>query len=211
MTQYRELGSPFSNSQLSVSLSTRVDTRYRARQASLATLAGSICDWLHANPGHCIVYFPSYAYMAQVLELIAGDLAGRDVRVQAREMRELEKQELLSALRSQRDIAAFCILGGVFGEGVDLPGDALRSVVIVGVGLPQFNRRQEALRDYYEARYGEGFSYAYQYPGMQKVAQAMGRVIRSESDRGAALLIDSRFGQPGYRSLLPDAWDYREV
>ncbi|MDJ0879592.1 MAG: helicase C-terminal domain-containing protein, partial [Halieaceae bacterium] len=121
---------------------------------------------------------------------------------------EAERHELLDTLTHERNVAAFCILGGVFGEGIDLPGDALASVVIVGTGLPQFNREREVLRDYYQAKRGQGFQYAYLYPGMQRVSQALGRVIRTETDTGSALLIDPRYRDPEYRELLPSQWDY---
>ena len=91
---------------------------------------------------------------------------------------------------------------------IDLPGDALSSVAIVGVGLPQFNRLQEARSDYYARNRGRGFEYAYLYPGMQKVSQALGRVIRGETDRGRALLLDTRYAEPAWRELLPAWWSY---
>ena len=97
-------------------------------------------------------------------------------------------------------------MGGIFSEGIDFYGDRLVGAVIVGVGLPKVNRRQELLREYYEKERGDGFSFAYRFPGMNKVMQAAGRVIRSETDRGAVLLIDSRFSQQSYRSLFPAHW-----
>ena len=100
-------------------------------------------------------------------------------------------------------------MGGVFAEGIDLPGRALDGVVIVGVGLPQVGLFQETLRSYYEERFGHGFRYAYQIPGMQKVAQAVGRVIRTESDRGVAILLDERYRQGDYRALLPPFWQVK--
>ena len=106
---------------------------------------------------------------------------------------------------------AFCILGGVFGEGIDLPGEALCSVIIVGVGLPQFNRDTQTLQAYYEARGGQGFEHAFLFPGMQKVNQALGRVIRGMEDKGSALLIDQRYGWPDYRNLLPRWWEYQDL
>ena len=118
---------------------------------------------------------------------------------------------MLHLLEERRDVAAFCILGGVFGEGVDLPGERLASVVVVGVGLPQVNRDRELLRQWYQQQRGSGFEYAYLYPGMQKVAQALGRVVRSSSDRGAALLLDRRYAQRDYRELLPPWWQYLEA
>jgi len=103
---------------------------------------------------------------------------------------------------------ALCILGGVFGEGIDLPGEQLCSVVVVGVGMPQVNRDTRQLQDWYQQRCGAGFEYVFLYPGMQKVDQALGRVVRRMEDRGRALLIDPRYRQRQYRELLPPWWDY---
>ena len=100
------------------------------------------------------------------------------------------------------------MLGGVFGEGVDLVGSRLIGCAIVGVGLPQVNPRQEMLRRYFDEKEGSGFDYAYRFPGMNKVLQAAGRVIRTESDRGVVLLMDDRFAQDGYRRLFPHHWSH---
>ena len=99
------------------------------------------------------------------------------------------------------------MLGGVFGEGVDLAGTRLIGAAIVGPGLPQVGPRQDQLRDYFERTRGSGFDYAYRYPGMNKVLQAAGRVIRTPQDRGVVLLIDDRFAAPDYRRLMPPHWD----
>lgn len=207
---FRSLPSPFSPGQFRVELNTRLDTRYRARQASAPAVAAAIADWLADNPGNCIVYFSAYSYMREVLSLVEPSLGSRTLCVQQREWPESERQALLDTLRDGRNVVAFCILGGIFGEGIDLPGEALSSVVIVGTGLPQFNRQREVLRDYYQAKLGQGFQYAYLYPGLQRVSQALGRVIRRESDTGSALLIDPRYGEPAYRELLPPWWEYRQ-
>jgi DNA excision repair protein ERCC-2 len=206
----RCLDSPFAPEQLQVLVDGSVDTRFRQRAASLPSLVSAIRGWLDQQDGNCIVYFPSYRYMADCLEQLGELPGGRRLWQQGREQDDAQRAELLQQLRSRCDLAAFCILGGVFGEGVDLPGDQLSSVVIVGVGLPQFNADTEAQRDYFQARYGDGFAYAYLYPGMQKVAQALGRVVRTEQDRGTALLLDSRYRERRYRALLPPAWAYRE-
>ena len=105
-------------------------------------------------------------------------------------------------------LVGFCVLGGVFGEGIDLAGTALIGCVVVGVGLPQISPEQDALRDYYQAARGSGFAYAYQFPGMNKVLQAAGRVIRTKEDRGVVLLIDSRYTRAEYRCLMPPHWGH---
>jgi DNA excision repair protein ERCC-2 len=206
---YLALPSPFAPEQYRVTVNTAIDTRFQAREHSLPALAEVIRDWLAEVPGNCIVYFPAYQYMADVLALLGENLVQRQVFVQEREQDDASRARLLSELRERRDVAAFCILGGVFGEGIDLPGEDLSSVVIVGVGLPQVNRETRSLRDYYQAGTGQGFAQAYLYPGMQKVNQALGRVIRCSGDRGRALLIDRRYREPEYRELLPPWWDYR--
>lgn len=108
-------------------------------------------------------------------------------------------------------LLGFAVMGGVFGEGVDLTGDRLIGVGIVGPGLPQVRPRQEQLRDYFEQTRGSGFDYAYRYPGMNKVLQAAGRVIRTPRDKGVVLLIDNRFAMPDYRRLMPPHWSHLKM
>ena len=105
-----------------------------------------------------------------------------------------------------RTLLGFCIMGGIFSEGIDLMGDRLIGAVIVGTGLPQLGTEREILRDYYDSRGENGFDYAYRYPGMNKVLQAAGRVIRTREDVGAILLLDDRFGSVEYQSLFPVEW-----
>jgi DNA excision repair protein ERCC-2 len=208
---YRRQDSPFESSQLQVSLATGIDTRYRQRGRSLAPLAALILDWLERQTGNCIVYFPSYRYLTDCLGLLQSIglcALPRTLWEQRRDQADAGRDELLALLDERRDVAAFCILGGVFGEGVDLPGARLTSVVVVGVGLPQFNRDNEQVRAYHQRHLGRGFEYAYLYPGLQKVDQALGRVIRRPEDRGRALLIDSRYAESSYRELLPAWWQY---
>lgn len=209
---FRREASPFSEGQLEVFLATGVDTRFKHRQRSLRLLATTVMAWLRQERGNSIVYFPSYRYLQDCLALmLTMDL--EDFRpclwVQEREQADAGRDRLLQLLKERRDVAALCILGGIFGEGIDLPGEQLTSVVIVGVGLPQFNRDTEQLRTWFQQQHGAGFEYAYLYPGMQKVDQALGRVIRGARDQGRALLIDSRYGDRQYRDLLPPWWSYR--
>jgi DNA excision repair protein ERCC-2 len=203
--------SPFAQEQLQVYLASGVDTRYRQRDASLPDLVRLLRQWLQQEPGNCIIYFPSYRYMQDCLRALpAPDLGAleRTLWVQQQEQDDSAREQLLQLLAQNRDVVAFCILGGVFGEGIDLPGEQLCSVVVVGVGMPQVNRDTRQLQTWYQQRYGAGFEYAFLYPGMQKVDQALGRVVRRMEDRGRALLIDPRYRERQYRDLLPPWWDY---
>lgn len=200
--------SPFDPGQLQVEVATHVDTRFRRRQESLPSLAALLRDWLQRVPGNCLLYFPSYRYLEDCLGAL-GNPPGRHLAIQRPGEGDNGREAFLELMETRRDVAAFCVLGGAFGEGIDLPGERLTSVVVVGVGLPQVNRDSLAQQDFYQRKYGSGFTYAFQYPGMQKVSQALGRVIRSTQDRGCALLVDSRYRQPDYRQLLPPWWQYR--
>jgi DNA excision repair protein ERCC-2 len=203
--------SPFGREQLQVFLASDVDTRFRQRDASMPGLAQLLRQWLQQESGNCIVYFPSYRYMQDCLQTLEAPVQvplARSVWVQQQEQDDRAREQLLQLLAQRRDVVAFCILGGVFGEGIDLPGEQLCSVVVVGVGMPQVNRDTRQLQAWYQQRYGAGFEYAFLYPGMQKVDQALGRVVRRMQDRGRALLIDPRYRERQYRELLPPWWDY---
>ncbi|MDZ7783163.1 MAG: helicase C-terminal domain-containing protein [Halioglobus sp.] len=202
--------SPFQPHQLRVRLATGLDTRYRQREATLPALVDLLRHWLADNPGNCIVYFPAYRYLEDCLALLEREPLERTLWVQRREDDADRREQLLAQLRERRDLAAFCILGGVFGEGIDLPGEQLTSVVVVGLGMPQVNHHTRELQQWYERATAAGFDYTFVYPGMQKVAQALGRVVRCIGDSGSALLIDPRYGQSGYRALLPPWWEYRD-
>ena len=204
--------SPFAREQLRVSLATDIDTRYARRNDTLADLTQLLHRWVEVTPGNCIVYFPSYQYLQDALaglQSTEGGLNAREIWVQTRRQDEQERDQLLQLLAQREDVVAFCILGGVFGEGIDLPGKLLSSVVIVGIGMPQVNRDTRQLQAWYQQRYAAGFEYAFLYPGMQKVDQALGRVVRRLEDTGRALLIDPRYRQRQYRELLPAWWDYQ--
>ena len=123
-------------------------------------------------------------------------------------MNEEKREAFLAEFSAEREktLIAFCVMGGIFGEGIDLKKEQLIGAVIVGTGLPQISNEREILMDYYEKRMGEGFDYAYRYPGMNKVLQAAGRVIRTEKDRGVIALLDERFNYSQYRKLFPREW-----
>ena len=196
--------SPFPRENLLV-LQRDVNTRYKHREAASDEVCEAIETMARVRPGRYIAFFPSFRYMRRVAE----DL---DIPFQMQEpsMTDEARQAFLAPyVAGGKPVLSLCVLGGIFAEGIDLPGEALDGVIIVGVGLPQVNLFQETLRDYYERTLGDGFRYAYMIPGIQKVAQAVGRVIRTETDRGAALLLDDRYQQAAYRRLCPAHWDIR--
>lgn len=185
----------------------RVNTRYAAREETAAEVAGAIRALFTAKAGKYIAFFPSFKY----LSVVAEHLTDLPLLPQTQGMDEAARDAFLAQFdEGPSAVLGLCVMGGVFSEGVDLPGDRLHGVMLVGVGLPQVNIFQETLRDYYEQRFSQGFRYAYQIPGMHKILQAAGRVIRSETDRGAALLIDDRYFQRAYENLCPPHWRFHE-
>ena len=143
-----------------------------------------------------------------LVETFSSDCPDSEVIIQRPGMSELEREEFLNrfGMENHRSLLGFAVMGGIFGEGIDLVGERLSGAVVVGVGLPGISLEKELIRDYFAATHNAGFEYAYQYPGINRVLQAAGRVIRTETDRGVVLLIDQRYGTYRYRSLLPTEW-----
>ncbi len=198
-----DLPSPFPPEHLLV-LGLPVNTRYVARDDTAQQVAEAIRALFLAHPGKYIVYFPSYAYLQLVLALLSEQWPELQLLPQTGGMGDTQREAYLAHFtRDDAPLLGLCVLGGVFSEGIDLPGHALIGVCVVGVGLPQVNREQEALAEHFDAMFADGFGYAYRYPGMHKVLQAAGRVIRSETDRGVVLLLDDRYFQGAYARLLP--------
>lgn len=169
---------------------------------------------LRAKKGNYLIFFPSYRFMEDVYEqFLAVNEQEADCMMQSGNMNEADREEFIQEFSNPRgkSLAAFCVLGGIFSEGIDLKEDLLIGVLIVGTGLPQICNQREILREYYQEENGQGFDYAYQYPGMNKVLQAAGRVIRTASDRGIIGLLDDRFLRSDYRQLFPREWSQYEV
>ena len=166
-----------------------------------------IYETVSRKNGNYICYFPSYAYMEDVYALFSETHPEICTKKQLRAMPEAERAEFLSVFQSEPEetLLGFCVMGGIFSEGIDLEGDRLIGTVIVGVGLPQINTELDIVRDYYGR---SGYDFAYLFPGMNKVLQAAGRVIRSETDVGVVLLIDDRFGTYRYETLFPSHWNH---
>ena len=169
---------------------------------------------LRAKKGNYLIFFPSYRFMEDVYEqFLTVNEQEADCMMQSGNMNEADREEFIQEFSNPRgkSLAAFCVLGGIFSEGIDLKEDLLIGVLIVGTGLPQICNQREILKEYYQEENGQGFDYAYQYPGMNKVLQAAGRVIRTASDRGIIGLLDERFLRSDYRQLFPREWSQYEV
>ncbi len=203
------LASPFPAENLTVLIEDTIATNFRERDLTYDEVARSIAAVVRPRQGNYLVYFPSYKYLNQVLERFRVLHPEIPTLPQTPGMSEEDRERFLAAFHgeSQQTVAGFAVMGGVFGEGIDLIGDRLIGAVIVGVGLPQISLERDLIRRYFQKKKGSGFEYAYAFPGMNRVLQAAGRVIRSENDRGVVLLIDSRFGQTRYHDLFPSWWN----
>jgi Rad3-related DNA helicase len=205
-TAWIDVDSPFSASQLDVHVAHGISTRYQERAGSLAPIATLMAEQYHARPGNYLAFFSSFDYLQQVADRF--EQAHPDIPVwrQARRMSEPERAEFLARFAPGGRGIGFAVLGGSFGEGVDLPGERLIGAFVATLGLPQLNPVNEQLRQRMQAMFGAGYDYTYLYPGMQKVVQAAGRVIRTEQDRGVVWLIDDRFARADVKALLPAWW-----
>ena len=201
------LPSPFERDRLCLVAVPTVSTRYEDRAASYKKISSLIAATVSARAGNYIAYFPSYEYMEKVLEIFSLRYPRVKTVVQTRGMTLTEREQFLNAFCDDHHLrVGFCVLGGSFSEGIDLPGGQLIGTVIVGTGLPAISNERNILRDYYETTRERGYDYAYTYPGLNRVLQAAGRVIRREDDRGIIVLIDDRYGEERIRALLPDHW-----
>jgi Rad3-related DNA helicase len=156
-----------------------------------------------------MIFSPSFAYSEALCRAFRAKYPKIRVISQRPDMTAREKEEFLLSFKEENDsyLIAFCVMGGIYSEGIDLAGDELIGAVIVGIGMPALSYEREAIAAYYEERYEEGKQYAYIYPGMNRVFQAAGRVIRREDDRGVIVLIDDRFDDPIYKKSLPKLWE----
>lgn len=205
------VNSPFSRDNRLLLAASDVTSRYtRRNQTEYQKILGYIRCAAKVKKGNYIVFFPSYHYMSRVLALVEEEPASDPVwLVQGNRMTDAEREDFLKEFDRERDqsLVACCVMGGLFSEGIDLKEERLIGAIIVGTGLPMVCTEQEILKEYFDGEEGEGFAFAYQYPGMNKVMQAAGRVIRTAKDRGIILLLDDRFLRSDYRELFPREWD----
>ena len=205
------LPSPFDVKNRELLIADTISTTFRNREKTYPAIASCIKTVQDQQPGNYIVYFPSYKYMNAVFEIFSATYPEIVTIRQAPEMNENDRELFLDQFRpasgtAPAGILGFAVLGGIFSEGVDLKHESLIGAIIVGVGLPQICFERDIIRDYFNEKNHAGYQYAYLYPGMNKVLQAAGRVIRTETDRGVIVLIDQRFSSPDYRQLFPREW-----
>lgn len=212
--------SPFPEENRLIMVAEDVSSKYtRRNQREFQRVMSYILEVSGQKKGNYMVFFPSYQYMNEVIKLWErqkDDLADRQICLlsQGSGMKEQEKEQFLKEFEEEREetLVAFCVMGGIFSEGINLKEDRLIGVMVVGTGLPMVCTEQNIIKEYFDEKNGHGFDYAYQYPGMTKVLQAAGRVIRTMSDRGVIVLMDDRFLREEYQALFPkEWWPYRIV
>lgn len=201
-----KLSSPFPRENLCLMIGNNISTRYKDREKTYDDIVNYIESFIFSRKGNYFVFFPSYAYMTAIYELLLEKNQDLNIIMQNSNMSEVEREEFLNKFDEEENIIAFAVMGGIFSEGIDLTGEKLIGAIVVGVGLPMICFERNIIKDYFDHNIGEGFEYAYVYPGMNKVLQAAGRVIRSPEDRGAILLIDDRYKTNRYKSLFPNEW-----
>ncbi|HEV8268281.1 MAG TPA: helicase C-terminal domain-containing protein, partial [Thermoanaerobaculia bacterium] len=205
-TAILRLPSPFPRENREVLVVPSVDTSYSSRAASVPRIATLVADVARACPGNVLALFPSYRFLDDVLSRLP-PLPGRRVMRPSDRSTELERTNVLESLKDGGSpIVLFAVSGGAFAEGVDYPGEMLQGVVVVSPALPQVRFEQERMRLYYDERFEKGFEYAYVIPGMTRVVQSAGRLIRSETDTGVVVLACRRFLKNPYRRHLPADW-----
>lgn len=207
------VGSPFPPGNQGILVANYIQTTYQKRAASLPQLVDAIQTMVTGKKGNYLVFFSSYQYLDQALDEFKDKNPRIRTIVQNTKMNEEEREAFLESfvVEPEETLVGFCVLGGIFSEGIDLKGSRLIGTAIVGVGLPQMNPEQEMIKEYFSLKNHQGFEYAYQLPGMNKVLQGAGRVIRDATDQGIVLLLDSRFTTSRYRKLFPEHWQHAQV
>ena len=205
-TVWLDVGSPFRPEQIKVHIVKAISTRYSDRERSLAPIIELVAQQYYRQPGNYLMYFSGFDYLQKVAALLRARHPEIPLWEQSPGMREPQKDQFLGRLTATSRGVGFAVLGGAFAEGIDLPGDRLIGAFIATLGMPQINPVNEQIRRRMQAAFGAGFDYTYLYPGLQKVVQAAGRVIRTQTDRGVIYLIDDRYARSAVLGLLPRWW-----
>lgn len=199
------LNSPFSNKNRLLLIEENISTKYSNRENTYEDIAEYIYSLYSCKRGNYIAFFPSYFYMEKVYELFK-EKYNMNIYCQTRDMKDEDRNAFIERFDIEKDSVNFCVLGGAFSEGIDLIGDKLIGVIIVSVGIPMICNENNIIKDYFQNKNNKGYEFAYMYPGMNKVMQAAGRLIRNEEDRGIIILIDSRYRERDYINLFPKEW-----
>ncbi len=205
-TRWQDVPSPFNSQQIDLRLVTNISTRLDRRDRSLPLLAARVKRQCSAVPGNYLVFLSSLAYVDAFYDYCRLHFPELRIRRQHSAMTNAQRREFIAYVSDAQPGIGICVLGGIFGEGIDLPGEQLIGVFIATLGLPPNDENREYLKNILEQRYGNGYNYAYLYPAMTKVVQAAGRLIRTPEDRGVIELIDDRYRLPGITALLPHWW-----
>ncbi len=207
-TIHIDVASPFAATQLNVNIAHNLSTRYRDRATSIEPICTIVKQQLLAESGNALIFFSSYEFLQQVQQQLISSLKELDIRiiVQSKKMSEEDRHVFIQQFTLHKNILGLAVLGGAFSEGIDLPGDALKGAFIATLGLPQINDVNEYMKLRLQKKFQQGYNFTYLYPGIQKVVQAAGRVIRKTSDKGYVWLLDDRFSQPEIANLLPQWW-----
>jgi DNA excision repair protein ERCC-2 len=203
-----EVPSPFDPLQLRVRVTPHISTRYNDRPESLDRLVQVMATQYTERPGNYLAFFSSFEYLRQSFDRMQERHPTIPAWAQSRGMSEPERDAFVARFTEESQGIGFAVLGGAFGEGIDLPGRRLIGAFIATLGLPQVNPVNEHLRQHLQSRFGQGYDYAYLFPGLQKVVQAAGRVIRGPDDQGVVVLMDDRFTRAEVRRLLPPWWSF---
>ncbi len=208
---------PFTPEQKQVMIGKDVSSRYTRRgEEEYRKIAEYIYKIVSACKGNYMIFFPSYRMMEDIYAIYVDMYGenGTEIILQRSSMQEKDREEFLARFeerKQENSLLGFCVMGGIFAEGIDLTGEKLIGAVIVGTGLPQISYEREILKHYYDKKSENGFDYAYRFPGMNKVLQSAGRVIRTKEDRGVILLLDERFCSVEYRNLFPREWSEYQI
>ena len=199
------LDSPFESNQMRLQILAS-DITYKNRAASLNGVAVAVAEHLRRTIGNHLIFCPSMSYLDELSAKLETFLPGENLLIQTSGMTDADRLAFLDAFRTESQKTALAVLGGIFAEGVDLPGERLVGVTVIGTGLPRLSLERDILQAYFEDAKASGFDYAYRFPGMQRVLQAVGRLIRTETDTGSVLLVDRRFLEPRHLVLFPPWW-----
>ncbi len=207
-TQFLDVESPFVAKQLKVSVASNISTKFHVRSQSLLPMVNLVAKQYLDRPGNYIFFLSSFDYLKDVKSLFVDRYPDIPTRSQSRIMTEDDKERFVNDFTLESQGIVFAVLGGSFGEAIDLPGDRLIGAFIATLGLPQINEVNEQMRIRMQEIFGLGYEYTYLYPGLQKVVQAAGRVIRTTDDTGVIHLMDDRYNDSKIKKLLPQWWNF---